>query len=75
MKRIACIVLAVAASLSASADGDWVTMLGKTADLVGETGIAGFVKREAPSYITGNFVESERPERTANSANRNGYYD
>ena len=75
MKRIVCVLLTVATSLCAIADGDWVTMLGKTADLAGETGIAGFVKREAPSYITGNFAESERPERTANSANRNGYYD
>ena len=49
MKRIVCVLLTVATSLCAIADGDWVTMLGKTADLAGETGIAGFVKREAPS--------------------------
>ncbi|MBQ3342835.1 MAG: sodium ion-translocating decarboxylase subunit beta [Kiritimatiellae bacterium] len=50
-------------------------MLGKTLELAGETGITGFAKREAPAYITGNFAETERPERKARSANRNGYYD
>ena len=76
MKKILCALLvASAASFAANADGDWKSMIGKTAGLVGETGIAGFMKREAPSYITGNFAESERPERKACSANKNGYYD
>lgn len=76
MKKILCALLfASAAAFAAKADGDWMTMIGKTAELAGETGIAGFMKREAPSYITGNFAESERPERKACSANKNGYYD
>ena len=76
MKKILCALLvASAASFAANADGDWKSMIGKTAGLAGETGIAGFMKREAPSYITGNFAESERPERKACSANKNGYYD
>ena len=52
-----------------------MTMLGKTADLAGETGIAGFMNRDAPAYITGKFSEEDRPEEKARAANRNGYYD
>ena len=52
-----------------------MTMLGKTADLAGETGIAGFMNRDAPAYITGKFSEGDRPEKKARAANRNGYYD
>ena len=52
-----------------------MTMLGKTADLAKETGIAGFMKRDAPAYITGMFGEEDRPEKKAHAANRNGYYD
>ena len=52
-----------------------MTMLGKTADLAGETGIAGFMNRDAPAYITGKFSEEDRPEKKARAANRNGYYD
>ena len=75
MKKILCIVIVAAASLAAKADGDWMTMLGKTADLAGETGIAGFMNRDAPAYITGKFSEEDRPEKKARAANRNGYYD
>ena len=75
MKKILCILIVAAASLAAKADGDWMTMLGKTADLAGETGIAGFMNRDAPAYITGKFSEEDRPEKKAHAANRNGYYD
>ena len=75
MKKILCIVIVAAASLAAKSEGDWMTMLGKTADLAGETGIAGFMNRDAPAYITGRFCEEERPEKKAHAANRNGYYD
>ena len=75
MKKILCIVIVAAASWAAKADGDWMTMLGKTADLAGETGIAGFMNRDAPAYITGKFSEEDRPEEKARAANRNGYYD
>ena len=37
MKKSLCILIVAAASLVAKADGDWMTMLGKTADLAGET--------------------------------------
>ena len=33
----------------------WRTTLGKVKDLGGDTGIAGFVRKDAPDYITGNF--------------------
>ena len=75
MEKILCIVIVAVASLAAKADGDWMTMLGKTADLAGETGIAGFMNRDAPAYITGKFSEEDRPEKKARAANRNGYYD
>ena len=76
MKKILCALFVMfAAALAVKAEDDWMTMLGRTAELAGETGIAGFVKREAPAYITGNFTDSERPERKACSANKNGYYD
>ncbi len=75
MKKILCIVIVAAASWAVKADGDWMTMLGKTADLAGETGIAGFMNRDAPAYITGKFREEDRPEKKARAANRNGYYD
>ncbi len=75
MKKILCISLAAVTVLAAKADEDWMTMLGKSADLAKETGLAGFMKRDAPAYITGKFIDSELPEKKAYSANRNGYYD
>ena len=75
MKKILCILFIASAALAAKSEGDWMTMLGKTADLAGETGIAGFMNRDAPAYITGRFGEEERPEKKAHAANRNGYYD
>lgn len=75
MKKTFCLLVVALFALYAKADGDWKSMLGKTVELIGETGIAGFIKSEAPAYITGNFSELERPEERPLSANRNGYYD
>lgn len=75
MKKTFCLLVVALFALYAKADGDWKSMLGKTVELIGETGIAGFIKSEAPAYITGNFSDLERPEERSLSANRNGYYD
>lgn len=75
MKKTFCLLVVALFALYAKADGDWKSMLGKTVELIGETGIAGFIKSEAPAYITGNFSDLERPEERPLSANRNGYYD
>ncbi len=65
-----------AAVFCASADdGDWKTTLRKVGDLSQDTGIAGFAKKTPPGFMTGNFDESELPEKKPFSANRNGYYD
>ncbi len=53
----------------------WLQTLTKVKNLKDDTGIAGFVSKGAPAYITGEFAEADRPEKKANSANRNGYYD
>ena len=55
--------------------GNWLTMVGKLKDLSGETGVAGFLEKEAPAFLTGNFDEKSRPEKKPFAANRNGYYD
>ena len=55
-------------------------------DLSGDTGISGFVKKEAPAYITGNYAEADRvcvnsmlgkdPHDPASGYRTpNGYYD
>ena len=67
MKKILCISLAAVTVLAAKADEDWMTMLGKSADLAKETGMVGFMKRDAPAYITGKFVDSDLPEKKAYS--------
>ncbi len=75
MKRILIVLVALAATFGAQADGDWKTTLGKVKDFSGDMGFMAFMKREAPAYITGNFAEADRPEKKPMSANRNGYYD
>ena len=75
--RLFVAVLAAVCAFGASAEGDWKTTLGKVADLSGDTGLAGFAKREAPAYITGNWDEAERPHKPsagATAANDHGYY-
>ena len=83
MKRI-LILLALACAFAASGkEGNWRTMIGKTGDLAGETGIAAFASKEAPAYITGNTAAADRaakpdlskPRTGSNiGANRNGYW-
>ena len=81
--------LLVAAGLFAAQAGDdaapakWETTLKRVTDLTGDTGIAGFCKKEAPAYITGNFDMADRPEAPqgivtvparAKYVNRNGLW-
>ena len=75
MKKLMMAVLFAAGCLAANAEGDWRETCGKIVCLGGDTGLAGFVKRMAPDYMTGDFAEADRPERKPFSANRNGYYD
>ena len=62
---------------------DEKTTLAKVKNLPSETGIAGFMKKEAPAYITGNFAEADRPAApdftkplalAAEYANKNGFW-
>ena len=75
MKKILFgLILSLGAAVS-FADNAAMEMAGKTADLADETGIAGFVKKGAPAYLTGDFADADRPEKRPLSANRNGYWD
>ncbi|MBQ7234348.1 MAG: hypothetical protein IJS36_02960, partial [Kiritimatiellae bacterium] len=61
MKKYLTALLVAACALCASADGEapaWKTTLAKVKNLSGDTGISGFMKKEAPAYITGNFAEA-----------------
>ena len=70
--RLFVAVLAAVCAFGASAEGDWKTTLGKVADLSGDTGLAGFAKREAPAYITGNWDEAEHPHKPSAGARAAG---
>ena len=84
MKYFITAILAAVCAFGAQADGDWRTTLGKVKNLSGDTGISGFIKKEAPAYITGNFADADRPAKpdfskpgTLNRAdfvNRNGFW-
>ena len=89
MKKILLSVAILSGAFAASAgeaSGDepaWKAMLAKVKNLPAETGVAGFMKKEAPAYITGNFAESARPAAPdfskplspmAEYANRNGFW-
>ena len=75
-KFLMMLALAGCACGARAAEGEnWLTTVGKVWDLGGETGIAGFLERAAPAYITGEFAEADRPEAKPLAANRNGYYD
>ena len=75
-------MLFAAGCLAVHAEGDWQTTLKRVIDLGADTGISGFIKREAPAYITGNFAEADRPAppdgRTwrpmTDYANKNGFW-
>jgi len=60
MKKIILTLLVVAGSLAVNAGGDWRETLNKVWDLGGDMGIAGFMKKEPPPYITGNYAEKDR---------------
>ena len=95
MKKIITTLLFAAAcafgAQAAEAGGEaatapWREMLAKVKNLPAETGIAGFMKKEAPAYITGNYAEADRVDAKAmagkdphdpNSGYKtpNGYYD
>ena len=83
MKKFLMALVVAACALGVQAEGDWKTTLGKVKDLSGDTGIAGFARKEAPAYITGNFAESDRPAKpdfnkgllpASEYANKNGFW-
>ena len=57
MKKFLMALVAAAGAFAASAAGDWKETLGKVKDLSGDTGIAGFARKSAPAYITGDYAE------------------
>ena len=63
MKKFLMALVVAACALGVQAEGDWKTTLGKVKDLSGDTGIAGFARKEAPAYITGSFAEPDRPAK------------
>ncbi len=72
----ACAVFAQAGDTCVNKEPAWKTTLEKVKNLVSETGIYGFMSKEAPAYITGNFSEKDRPDLSKGQrANRNGYFD
>ena len=76
MKKILMAMLVALGCFALQADeAPWKQTLGRVKDLSADTGVSGFLKSEPPAYITGNFDESDRPEKKPLSANRNGYYD
>ena len=86
MKKFLMALVAAACALGASAAGDWKETLGKVKDLSGDTGIAGFARKTAPAYITGDYAEKDRvavndmlgkDPHKADSGYKtpNGYYD
>ena len=81
-KFILTLMLAAGAgAVLAAGDGDgegkapWRVTFDKAAGLAGDTGIVGFLKKNAPAYITGDFDAADRPAKFPRSAGRNGYYD
>ena len=83
MNRALLAILLATFALGASADGNWRTTLAKVKNLTGDTGISGFIKKEAPAYITGNFAPEDRPPAPAlapvrqlreKHVNKNGFY-
>ncbi len=76
----------LAADAATDAPAKWQVTLGKAKGLSGDTGIAGFLKKVAPDFITGNYAEADRVSANAMAgkdphdeksgyATPNGYYD
>ncbi len=42
------------------APAKWLQTLEKAKGLLGDTGVAGFLKAEAPAFLTGNYAEADR---------------
>ncbi len=70
----------------AAAKPAWETTLGRVLDLGADMGISGFMKKEAPAYITGNYAEADRVDAhdmdgldphdpESGYKTPNGYYD
>ena len=83
MKKLLMSIAVAVCALGAQAEGNWQDTLAKVKNLAGDTGISGFVKREAPAYITGNFAAADRPaapnlamgrQPRENHVNKNGFY-
>ena len=60
MKKASVALFVLLAAACVWADGDWKETLGKVKDLSGDTGIAGFARKAAPAYITGDYAEKDR---------------
>ena len=83
-KQILLLLLTFGFAFAAQAEGDWKTTLEKVKNLSGDTGIAGFMAKAAPAYITGDFAEADRPAapdftkagalNRADYVNRNGFW-
>ena len=72
-KFLMAMIVALGCFVAQADEAPWKKTLGRVKDLSADTGVSGFVKAEAPAYITGNFAEADRPEKKPLSANRNGY--
>ncbi len=60
MKKILMALVLAACAIGAQADGDWRTTAARVRNLSGDTGIAGFMSKEAPAFLTGNYAEADR---------------
>ena len=56
MKKFLLALVISLGCFASFAEGDWRETCGKIVELGGDTGIAGFVKRLAPAYMTGRTV-------------------
>ena len=75
MKKFLLSILLVVTGLVVQAEEPaWKETLGKVKNLSGDTGIAGFMKKTAPAYITGEFDEADRPAKPCCAALKAGTY-
>ena len=75
MKKFLLSILLVVTGLVVQAEEPaWKETLGKVKNLSGDTGIAGFMKKTAPAYITGEFDEADRPAKPCCAALEAGTY-
>ena len=75
MKKFLLSILLVVTGLVVQAEEPaWKETLGKVKNLSSDTGIAGFMKKTAPAYITGEFDEADRPAKPCCAALEAGTY-